>query len=111
MLNEVHYSKMSDRQRSFREKYRKQVQGWYNGFLHVSIIYSIGFLLLFYFYLNIKTVNLLEYLIIPITFVFVIFLNGFYIKKLCINLETFQERGQYIQDILYNIINFLLKKK
>ena len=30
----------------FRSTYREKIDGWYNGFLHVFIIYSIGFLLL-----------------------------------------------------------------
>ena len=30
----------------FRKSYREQIDGWYNGSLHVAIIYSIGSLLL-----------------------------------------------------------------
>ena len=43
MLNEVKSSNMSTKQRSFRDKYRNQVQGWYSGLLHVSIIYVTVF--------------------------------------------------------------------
>ena len=50
MLNEVKSSTMSSKQRTFRDKYRNQIQGWYNGLLHVSIIYATGFLLLAYFF-------------------------------------------------------------
>ena len=32
MLNEVKSSIMSSKQRTFRDEYRKQVQGWYSGF-------------------------------------------------------------------------------
>ena len=70
MLNEVKSSTMSSKQRSFRDKYRNQVQGWYNGLLHVSIIYATGFLLLAYFFLNLNSVVFIEYSIIPITFLF-----------------------------------------
>ena len=31
----------------FRKSYREQIDGWYNGSLHVAIIYSIGGLLLY----------------------------------------------------------------
>ncbi len=34
---------MSDRQRRYRETYRERVAGWYNGWLHIFIIYVIGF--------------------------------------------------------------------
>ena len=32
----------------FRKTYREQIDGWYNGSLHVAIIYSIGGLLMFH---------------------------------------------------------------
>ena len=70
MAVEVKHSSMSAKQKLFRAKYRQQVQGWYNGFLHVLIIYSIGFLLLYYFYLNLNNVSFKEYTIIPLTFLF-----------------------------------------
>ena len=30
------------RQRVFREGYRSQLVGWYNGYAHVAVIYAIG---------------------------------------------------------------------
>ena len=38
---------MTDRQRRYRETYRERVAGWYNGWLHVFIIYAIGFTALY----------------------------------------------------------------
>ena len=70
MLNEVKSSNMSTKQRSFRDNYRNNVQGWYNGLLHVSIIYITGLLLLAYFFLNLNSITFIEYSIIPITFLF-----------------------------------------
>ena len=32
---------MSERQRIYRANYRQRVAGWYNGFLHIGIIYAI----------------------------------------------------------------------
>ena len=34
---------MTDRQRKYRATYRERVVGWYNGWLHVVLIYTIGF--------------------------------------------------------------------
>ncbi|HSY55369.1 MAG TPA: fatty acid hydroxylase family protein, partial [Bradyrhizobium sp.] len=33
---------MTERQRKYRENYRERVAGWYNGWLHIVIIYTIG---------------------------------------------------------------------
>tara|TARA_B100000686_G_scaffold171875_1_gene179070 strand:- start:2344 stop:3072 length:729 start_codon:yes stop_codon:yes gene_type:complete len=52
----------------FRSTYREKIDGWYNGFLHVFIIYSIGFLLLYYYLLSMKNIFYWELLVIPITF-------------------------------------------
>ncbi len=82
MISEVKHSLMNSKQRLFRDKYRSQVQGWYSGILHVAIIYVIGSLLLFYFYLNLNSITLLEYIIIPITFLFCNFFEWFLHKEI-----------------------------
>ena len=41
MLNEVKSSNMSTKQRSFRDNYRNHVKGWYNGFVHLAMIFII----------------------------------------------------------------------
>ena len=41
----------------FRKSYREKIDGWYNGFLHVAIIYSIGGLLLYYYITNISSLK------------------------------------------------------
>ena len=53
----------------FRKSYREQIDGWYNGSLHVAIIYSIGVLLLYYYITSLKSIVPLELIIIPITFI------------------------------------------
>lgn len=78
---ELKLSEMSDRQRLFRKKYRDEVKGWYNGLLHVSIIYTIGGLLLLYFYLNLNNILPLEFFVIPITFLFCNFFEWFLHKE------------------------------
>ena len=46
----------------FRSNYREKIDGWYNGFLHVFIIYSIGFLLLCFYIMNISALKNIELL-------------------------------------------------
>ena len=52
----------------FRSNYREKIDGWYNGFLHVFIIYSIGFLLLCFYIMNISDLKNIELLIVFFTF-------------------------------------------
>ena len=55
----------------FRKSYREQIDGWYNGSLHVAIIYSIGGLLLYYYITSLNSIVPLELIIIPITFIII----------------------------------------
>lgn len=61
-------SKMSDRQRGYRQTYRERITGWYNGWLHVFVIYTIGFSALFIYIANMNAISALEWLIVPATF-------------------------------------------
>ena len=40
---ELASSSMTERQRNYRANYRYRIAGWYNGWLHVFVIYVIGF--------------------------------------------------------------------
>ena len=33
---------MTDRQLGFRKEYRSRIAGWYNGYLHILVVYAIG---------------------------------------------------------------------
>jgi hypothetical protein len=35
-------SMMTERQRRFREKYIEQISPWYNGIMHIAVMYTIG---------------------------------------------------------------------
>lgn len=59
---------MTQRQRTYRATYRERVAGWYNGWLHVFIIYVIGFTALYIYGSNIHNVRWWEWGIIPVTF-------------------------------------------
>ena len=59
---------MSSRQRQYRATYRDRVAGWYNGWLHVFIIYAIGFSVMYVCWANLRDVAWWEWIVIPITF-------------------------------------------
>ncbi len=65
---EIASPSMSDRQLKYRANYRERVAGWYNGWLHVFIIYTIGFVSLYVYLSNVRDAAWSEYLIIPVTF-------------------------------------------
>ena len=61
---------ITERQKAFRQEYRSRIMGWYDGYLHIVIIYAMG-AAAFYIYLqHIHDVTPLEWLTIPITFLF-----------------------------------------
>jgi hypothetical protein len=33
---------MSERQRQFREEYKAQISPWYNGLVHIGVMYGVG---------------------------------------------------------------------
>ena len=67
---ELAASPMSERQRQYRRGYRERVAGWYNGFLHIGLIYVIGFTALYIYLANLQSVAWWQWLTVPITFLF-----------------------------------------
>ena len=59
---------MTERQRKYRENYRERVAGWYNGGLHIVLIYTIGFTALYVYLANLHEVRWWEYLTVPVVF-------------------------------------------
>lgn len=57
---------LSDRQAHFRKEYRSRIAGWYNGYLHVAVIYAIGGTAMWVYAQNIANVQWWEWLTIPI---------------------------------------------
>tara|TARA_Y100000746_G_C15189777_1_gene320885 strand:+ start:324 stop:542 length:219 start_codon:yes stop_codon:yes gene_type:complete len=55
-------------QKEFRKKYRDNVKGWYNGLIHLIMIFIIGGVGIYYFSQHISNVLWWEWLIIPTTF-------------------------------------------
>lgn len=65
---ELATSQMSERQRQYRDAYRQRVVGWYNGFIHIAVIYIIGLTALYIYTSNLKHVTWLELLTVPLVF-------------------------------------------
>lgn len=65
---ELATTEMSDRQRAFRGEYRSRIAGWYNGWLHIAVIYTIGFAAFYIYVSNISNVAWWEWLTVPIVF-------------------------------------------
>ena len=61
-------SPMSERQRNYRQVYRERIAGWYNGWLHIAVIYAIGIAALTIYVSHIETVAWWEWLSIPVFF-------------------------------------------
>jgi len=57
---------MSERQADFRREYRSRIAGWYNGFVHVLVIYAIGLTALWIYSQHISDVRWWEWLTIPV---------------------------------------------
>lgn len=65
MGSDSQFAAMSDRQRKFRAQYRARIVGWYNGWLHIAVIYAIGFAAMYVYVANIENVRWWEWLTIP----------------------------------------------
>src|SRR5262245_50277995 len=61
---------MGSRQVTFREEYRSRIAGWYQGHLHVLVIYLMGAAAFYIYVQHIHDVSWLEWITIPATFVF-----------------------------------------
>ena len=45
-------SPMTERQLNYRQVYRERIATWYNGFVHVALIYTIGLGAMLRFYVG-----------------------------------------------------------
>ena len=60
---------MGDRQAAFRREYRAGIRGWYNGYVHIAVIYAIGLTAMWVYLQHIGDVRPWEWAIVPVTFV------------------------------------------
>ncbi|HET6925235.1 MAG TPA: sterol desaturase family protein [Hyphomicrobiaceae bacterium] len=61
---------ITDRQKAFRQEYRSRIMGWYDGYLHIAIIYAMGAAAFTIYLQHLHNVAAAEWLTIPITFLF-----------------------------------------
>lgn len=65
---ELQKSAMSDRQRAFRATYRHQIATWYNGWLHVAVIFVSGFAVIYVCAANLRDVAWWMWGVVPVVF-------------------------------------------
>ncbi len=65
---ELAQSGMNERQRNYRQIYRERIATWYNGWVHVAVIYTIGIAALYVYISNITDLRWWEWLIVPVAF-------------------------------------------
>ncbi len=68
---------MTDRQRGYRDTYRSRIVGWYNGYIHIAVIYIIGVTAMYIYITNIGDVRWWEWLTIPVVFLLCNFFEWF----------------------------------
>ncbi len=61
---------ISERQIEFRREYRSRILGWYDGYIHVLIIYAMGAAAFYIYVEHIHDVRWLEWITVPFAFVF-----------------------------------------
>ena len=60
---------MGKEQVLFRNQYREKIDGWYNGYLHIAVVYAIGLTAMWVYIQHINAVAWYEWLTIPVTIV------------------------------------------
>ncbi len=65
---ELTTSPMRERQRDYRGQYRSRIFGWYNGYLHIAVIYAIGVAAMYIYIANLAAVAWWEWLTVPAVF-------------------------------------------
>src|SRR5262249_55406359 len=61
---------ISPQKKAFRNEYRSRILGWYDGYFHIFIIYAMGGAAFYIYVEHIHDVTLLEWLTVPLTFLF-----------------------------------------
>ena len=57
---------MSERQRKFRENYKSNISPWYNGLLHIAVMYGVGLGAIYYCLMQVQAVTWEWWLIVPV---------------------------------------------
>jgi hypothetical protein len=65
---ELTETRMSERQLNYRKVYRERIATWYNGWVHVAVIYTIGLAALYVYSAHISNPVWWEWLTVPVVF-------------------------------------------
>jgi hypothetical protein len=65
---EIAASPMTARQRDYRQQYRERIAGWYNGWVHVGVIYAIGLTAMYIYATNLRAIMWWEWITVPVVF-------------------------------------------
>ena len=57
---------MAERQAGFRRAYRSQIAGWYNGYLHILVIYTIGLTAIYVYVQHTSSIIWWEWFTVPV---------------------------------------------
>ena len=57
---------ITERQKAYREEYRSRLSNWYNGPVHVAVVYTIGLTALWIFAQHLENVQWWEWLFVPV---------------------------------------------
>ena len=57
---------ITDKQKAYRKEYRTRIAGWYNGPIHVLMIYTIGLVSMWIYIQHIENVQWWEWLTVPV---------------------------------------------
>ncbi len=61
---------ITERQENFRREYRSRIAGWYDGYIHVVVIYAMGASAYYIYLRHVQNVVWWEWLTIPVTLLF-----------------------------------------
>ena len=71
---------MTDEQINFRQDYRARIAGWYNGYVHIAVIYVIGGTALYIYSQHMGQVLWWEWFAIPIV-IFLCNISEWFLQK------------------------------
>jgi hypothetical protein len=83
---------ISERQKEFRSEYRARIMGWYDGYVHIAIIYAMGASAFYVYVQHIENVLWWEWLTLPVVFCFTNFFEWWvhkYIMHRPVNIKAF----------------------
>src|SRR6516165_4536934 len=102
---------ITDRQKAFRQEYRSRIVGWYDGYIHILIIYAIGAAAFYIYVSHIHNVTWLEWLTLPLTFLFTNIFEWGCTDSSCLVMSISKGCARFTRDTRSIIIRFSPMRK